>query len=65
MEQRFPAPKLLYDVEEVIQLVGIGRSKLYAYILSGQLRSLKLGRRRKIPADAIPEFIHKLQQAQE
>lgn len=61
MEQRFPASKLLYDVEEVVHLVGIGRSKLYQYLLSGELRSLKLGRRRKVPADAIPEFITRLQ----
>lgn len=60
MEQRFPAPKLLYDVEEVVELVGIGRSKLYQYILSGELRSLRLGRRRKIPADALPEFLERM-----
>jgi excisionase family DNA binding protein len=61
MERGPPARKLLYDVEEVIDLIGLGRSKLYQYILSGELRSLKLGRRRKIPADALPEFIAKLQ----
>jgi excisionase family DNA binding protein len=49
--------KLLYDVKEVMYVTGLGRSKLYQYILSGELRSLKLGRRRKIPADAIPQFI--------
>jgi len=61
-EQLHNPAKLLYDVEDVIQIVGLGRSKLYQYLLSGELRSVKAGRRRKIPADAIPEFIDRLQQ---
>ena len=33
--------KLLYDVSETAAMLGLGRSKLYSYILTGQLRSIK------------------------
>lgn len=54
-------PKLLLDVNEVAKLLGLGRSHVYGYLLRGELRSLKLGRRRKIPVDSLREFIQKLQ----
>lgn len=53
--------KLLLNVDEVAQILGVGRSHLYAYIASGKLRSLKLGRRRKIGVEAVREFIAKLE----
>jgi len=63
MEQRHPAPKLLLKVEEVSEMLNLGRSKLYSYILSGQLRSVKIGRRRLIPPDAVQEFVDGLEAA--
>jgi excisionase family DNA binding protein len=62
MMREHPPAKLLLDVEEVAQILGVGRSHLYTYLLRGQLRSLKLGRRRKIPVEAVREFITKLQE---
>jgi excisionase family DNA binding protein len=61
LEKATPAHKLLCNVKEVMQVTGLGRSKIYEYILSGELRSIKVGRRRLIPTDAIPEFIAQLQ----
>lgn len=52
--------KLLLDVSDVMKVLGLGRSHVYGYILRGELRSLKLGRRRKIPIDAVHEFVAKL-----
>ena len=60
-EQSSPA-KLLLKVEDVSEMLNLGRSKLYTYILSGELRSVKVGRRRLIPSDAVHEFVAKLQQ---
>jgi excisionase family DNA binding protein len=54
--------KLLLDVKEVAEILGLGRSHIYSYILSGELRSLKLGRRRKVPVESVREFITKLQE---
>ena len=49
-------PRVL-RVEEAAQLLGIGRSLAYELIRSGQLRSIKIGRRRLVPLDAIEEAI--------
>jgi excisionase family DNA binding protein len=58
-EQTLPA-KLLYEVREVAGMLSLGRSKLYSLILSGELRSVKVGRRRLIPPAAIREFVERL-----
>jgi excisionase family DNA binding protein len=56
--------KLLLDVGDVIELIGCGRSHVYRYLLSGQLKSVKLGRRRKISVTAVLDFIKKLEEEQ-
>jgi excisionase family DNA binding protein len=61
MDQESNPAKLLLDVSEVAEILGLGRSHTYAYILRGELRSLKLGRRRKIPVESVRDFIAKLQ----
>ncbi len=54
-------PRLLLDVTEVAQILGLGRSHVYSYVMRGELRSLKLGRRRKITVESVREFIQRLQ----
>jgi excisionase family DNA binding protein len=48
---------VLLNVEEAAHALGLGRSKCYELVLKGQLKSLKIGRSRKIPVEAIKEFI--------
>jgi excisionase family DNA binding protein len=43
-------------------MLNLGRSTLYQYLLKGEIRSVKVGRRRLIPRDAVHEFVEKLQQ---
>ena len=42
--------------------LGIGRSKIFELMASGELRSVKIGRVRLIPESAIVEFIERLEQ---
>ena len=63
MSPQESSAKLLYDVREVAVMLGLGRSKLYSYLLRGELRSVKLGRRRLIPIEAVHEFVRTLQQS--
>ena len=42
---------------EAAAILGIGRSKLYEFISSGEIRSIRIGRLRKIPIAAIDEFL--------
>jgi excisionase family DNA binding protein len=47
----------LLSVPEVAVALGIGRSLLYGLLLDGQIRSIKVGRARRIPPEAIEEFV--------
>jgi excisionase family DNA binding protein len=49
--------KLLYTVDEVMELTGLGRWKVYDVIRDGSLRSAKIGACRRIPADALRRFV--------
>jgi len=59
--------KRLLTVDEAAERLGIGRSHAYVYLLRGDLESIKLGRSRRVPAEAVDDFIRKLraQQAEE
>jgi excisionase family DNA binding protein len=59
-DQIIPVDLLLLDVEQACRRLGMGRSKIYPFLLSGELRSITIGRRRKIPVQALEEFIQKL-----
>ncbi|MFD4261872.1 helix-turn-helix domain-containing protein [Streptomyces sp. NPDC058534] len=44
-------------VEEAARRLGIGRTKMYEYVSSGEIRSVKIGSLRRIPAEAVGEFL--------
>lgn len=50
--------KVGYSVEETMQATGLGRSTVYELLGSGELESIKVGRRRIVPADAITQFMN-------
>jgi excisionase family DNA binding protein len=51
------APDRLLDIDEAAAALGIGRSALYGEIAAGRLRSVKVGRRRLVPAASITSYI--------
>ncbi|AMU24298.1 DNA binding domain%2C excisionase family [Mycobacteroides abscessus] len=53
----------LYPLEEVMDRLLVGRTKLYELIASGQLRSFKVGKRRVVSDAALREFIAALDTA--
>jgi excisionase family DNA binding protein len=56
-EAAIAAPERLYDLPTAAATIGIGRTRLYAELDSGRLRSVKVGRRRLVPASAIAELL--------
>lgn len=53
-----PAVEVLaYRVPDAVKASGIGRTKIYEMILSGELESVTIGRRRLIPADALRRLV--------
>jgi excisionase family DNA binding protein len=52
--------KLLLTVEEAALQLSLSRSTVYELLASGEIRSLKIGRCRRIPQNALAEFVSKL-----
>lgn len=56
--------KLLLDIADAMEQTGLGRSKLYELIATGQLGSVKVGSRRLIPAAELQRFVDSLWDAE-
>ncbi|WP_233617745.1 helix-turn-helix domain-containing protein [Actinomadura sp. WAC 06369] len=52
----------LLTVPEVMAALRLGRCKVYDLIRSGELESVKVGRARRVPADAVDAFIDNLRE---
>jgi excisionase family DNA binding protein len=52
-----------YTVEQVADTLQIGRDKVYALIRTGRLRSIKIGKLRRITDRHLAEFIASLEDA--
>lgn len=52
-----------YTVEQVAEMLQIGRDKVYALIRTKKLRSLKIGKSRRITADQLSEFVKSMETA--
>lgn len=49
--------KLAYGIDEAVKASGLGRSFLYEQIASGELKSVKIGKRRLILHDELVRFL--------
>lgn len=52
--------KLLLTPEEAAQALGIGRSKVYELLAGGRLTSVKIGTCRRVPAEALRQYVASL-----
>ena len=48
---------VLLKIPEVLERLAIGQTKLYELMSSGELRSVKVGRSRRVPSDELDRFI--------
>ena len=49
--------RLLLTVEEAAEWLGVGRSLMYQLIGSGQVRSVRIGRLRRVTPDALNAYV--------
>ncbi|MCU0277301.1 MAG: excisionase family DNA-binding protein [Candidatus Nanopelagicales bacterium] len=49
--------RLLHTVVEAARRLGISRSLLYELLATGEIQSIHVGRLRRIPADALTDYI--------
>lgn len=54
------AEPLLLKVEEAAKRLGIGRTKMYSLVMSGEIESVPVGRLRRIPAECLHEYVQRL-----
>lgn len=59
MNESDQRPRLL-GIDAVIRETGLGRTTLYGLMADGRLRSVKVGRRRLVPAEAIDSLVASL-----
>jgi excisionase family DNA binding protein len=52
-----------YTVEQVAEILHVGRDKVYGLLRTGQLRSIKIGKSRRITDEQLAEFIAALEKA--
>lgn len=53
-------PKLLLKPEEAAEALGVGRTTVYGLISAGDLPSVRIGRCRRIPVDALTTYVERL-----
>jgi excisionase family DNA binding protein len=49
-----------YTVEQIAEILQIGRDKVYGLLRTGQLRSIKIGKLRRITDQQLAEFVNSL-----
>lgn len=54
--RRVPS-RLMLTVEEAAESLGVGRTTMYALVRSGRVESIRIGRLRRVPADALNAFV--------
>lgn len=49
--------RIVLTVEEAADLLGIGRTLMYALVAAGEVESVRIGRLRRIPRDALVRYV--------
>jgi len=52
-----PAGKLLYRAEEAAVIMSLSRTAIFGLIRSGDLDTIKIGHRRRIPLSSIQDYV--------
>jgi excisionase family DNA binding protein len=51
-----------FTVEQVADMLQVGRDKVYYLLRTGQLRSIKIGKSRRITEEHLAEFVASLEE---
>lgn len=54
-----PAGKVLYRAEEAAVIMSLSRTAVYALIRGGDLDTIKIGHRRRIPLSSIEDYVNR------
>lgn len=57
MTDQNPEPRALLSVEQAADVLGVSRSTMYEIIKAGDIETVKVGRLRRVPSDAIDAYV--------
>jgi excisionase family DNA binding protein len=57
MSETVEVDRLLLRPEEVARALGVGRTLVFELIRTGELRSVKIGKSRRMPTEAMREYV--------
>jgi excisionase family DNA binding protein len=52
--------RLVLTIEEAAERLSIGRTLMYSLVKAGAVESVRIGRLRRVPADALDAFLRQL-----
>ncbi|MCG5440286.1 helix-turn-helix domain-containing protein [Micromonospora foliorum] len=55
-----PEIRVVLTIEEAAHRLGIGRTTMYALIKTGQIRTVTIGRLRRVPTFCLDEYVRNL-----
>lgn len=55
-----PEPRVLLTVEEAAKRLSLGRTTVFQLLKTGRLQSVRVGRLRRIPTEALDEYARSL-----
>ncbi|GAB3855619.1 hypothetical protein GCM10029963_50680 [Micromonospora andamanensis] len=55
-----PDNRVVLTIEQAAERLGIGRTTMYALIKTGQVRTVTIGRLRRVPAFCLDEYVQGL-----
>ena len=55
MDRPEPEP-IFYGINDVAKMIGLGRSKVWEMVATGELFSVRIGKRRLIPTEEIARW---------
>lgn len=57
-------PQRMLRVEQAADRAALGRTKMYELIKTGEIQSVKVGRSRRIPVEALDAYVARLMDEQ-
>ena len=56
MENDNKLPKIYYSIEEVMELLGVGKNKVYNMLYQGTIPRKRIGKKYRIPVNSFNEW---------
>jgi len=57
VQRRSEVPKVLLTIEQAAEAMGLGRTVMYELVMRGEVCSIKVGRKRRVPVAALQEYV--------